>query len=470
MKEAILGKEEAFAQFPPIWPASLLDKIRQAHEASGKCLVVLDDDPTGTQTVQDVPLLTEWSVASLRQELERSKVFFVLTNSRSLATEQAVALAIEIGQNLVQAAALAEVDFFVLSRSDSTLRGHYPAEVDALCQGLQQTYDATILVPYFEAGGRYTLRDTHYVEQGKQLIPAALTEFAKDKAFPFQHSYLPKYVEEKTKGRIPASAVRGISLEIIRKGGPQAVRDFLLDTPTGNVVVINAYAGRDLEVAVQGLQLAQASGKRYIYRTAASFVRVLAGMSTQALLDAGSMAIDSSHGGLMIVGSHIQKSSLQLKKALQLPQVLPLEIDVASLVAEESRMRAINHYLQQIETAIAEGNNVIAYTSRQLIAVGDAATSLSISRIISESICAIVHQLQVQPRFLIAKGGITSHDVATKGLGVKRALVAGQLQPGVPVWLLGPESKFPGMHYVVYPGNVGSEEGLAQAIVAFGKF
>ncbi len=467
MQEPILNKQETFHQLPPIWPVSLLAQIREQHLASGKRLVVLDDDPTGTQTVQDIPLLTEWSVDSLQRELEQSPVFFVLTNSRSMDTKRAEVIAEEIGKNLIRAADLAGVDFFVLSRSDSTLRGHYPVEVDALAKGLEKAYDAVIMAPYFEAGGRYTLHDIHYVQQGEELVPAALTEFAKDKAFPFQHSYLPAYVQEKTNGRIGASQVQGISLDLVRQEGPEGVKAALLDVPAGGVVVINACAGRDLEVAVKGLQLAQAEGRRYIYRTAASFVRVLAGIPIKPLLNAHSMAIETSNGGLMIVGSHIKKSSLQLEKVLQLEDLFALEIEVAKLIEEDSRTTTIQQYLTQLEAAIKEGRNVVAYTSRKLIALGDASTSLSISRLISESICRIVESLSIQPKFLIAKGGITSNDVATKGLGVKRAMVAGQLQAGVPVWRLGPESKFPGMHYVVYPGNVGSEEGLAQAIQAF---
>ena len=65
---------------------------------------------------------------------------------------------------------------------------------------------------------------------------------------------------------------------------------------------------------------------------------------------------------------------------------------------------------------------------------------------------------------MIAKGGITSSDVATRGLGVKRALVRGQLLPGVPVWRLGAEARFPGIDYVVFPGNVGSDTALADAV------
>ena len=73
-------------------------------------------------------------------------------------------------------------------------------------------------------------------------------------------------------------------------------------------------------------------------------------------------------------------------------------------------------------------------------------------------------RLEVRPRYLIAKGGITSSDLATKGLGVKRARVLGQILPGVPVWELGPETKFPGLPYVVFPGNVGGPEALQDAV------
>lgn len=126
----------------------------------------------------------------------------------------------------------------------------------------------------------------------------------------------------------------------------------------------------------------------------------------------------------------------------------------------------------KLHTKIAEklesGKTVVAYTSRSLQSGATPEASLAISRTVSDAICEIVRQLPAQPRFLIAKGGITSHDVATKGLGVKRAFVLGQLQPGVPVWEMGAESKFPGMRYVVYPGNVGSPQGLADAIESFG--
>jgi hypothetical protein len=48
--------------------------------------------------------------------------------------------------------------------------------------------------------------------------------------------------------------------------------------------------------------------------------------------------------------------------------------------------------------------------------------------------------------------------------GVRRAQVLGQIVPGVPVWRLGPESKYPGLPYVVFPGNAGGPDALASVI------
>ena len=107
---------------------------------------------------------------------------------------------------------------------------------------------------------------------------------------------------------------------------------------------------------------------------------------------------------------------------------------------------------------------MVLATSRELVTSGDAAASLDIGNRVSAALVEIVRRLEVRPRYLIAKGGITSSDLATKGLGVKRALVRGQLLPGVPVWELGPETRFPGLPYIVFPGNVGGPSALTDAV------
>ena len=72
--------------------------------------------------------------------------------------------------------------------------------------------------------------------------------------------------------------------------------------------------------------------------------------------------------------------------------------------------------------------------------------------------------LSIRPGFIIAKGGITSSDVGTKALRVRRATVLGQVRPGIPVWLTGPESKFPEMPYIIFPGNVGEITTLREVV------
>ncbi len=466
--DQIQHKQSLFDSLDHIWPESLLEAIQREHAQAKRKLVVLDDDPTGSQTVHGLHLLSEWSVDGLAAELRQSDTFFVLTNSRSLSAPDARALAIEMGQNLRRAAALAEVDIAVVSRSDSTLRGHYPTEVDALAQGLGWEIDATILIPFFAAGGRYTIHDIHYVQQGEDLVPAAQTEFAQDRAFPFSHSLMPAYIEEKTAGNITAEQVVCIGLDVLRTQGPNAVTERLMAAPRGTAIVVNGADARDIEVFVMGLLQAESNGKRYIYRTAADFVRVRAGITVKPILAPDELTVDTHRGGLMIVGSHVAKSTEQLNHVLELAGVACIEIPVSELLNETSKPHTLATLRADIAEKLEAGQTVVVYTSRALQSGATPEETLSIGRAISDSICDIVRQLPAQPRFLIAKGGITSNDVATKGLGVKRAFVLGQLQPGVPVWQTGPESKFPGMSYVVYPGNVGSPQGLADAIKHFG--
>ena len=76
----------------------------------------------------------------------------------------------------------------------------------------------------------------------------------------------------------------------------------------------------------------------------------------------------------------------------------------------------------------------------------------------------MVKRLSVEPSFVVAKGGITSADVGVKALAIRKARVAGQIQPGVPVWIADETSKFPDIPYVIFPGNVGDDETLYNAV------
>ena len=466
-----MNLKKGLATLPDEWPVDLLPQIQARLKANGRLLIVLDDDPTGTQTVHHVPVLTEWTVATLKTELARDDVttLYILTNSRSLPEAKAIDLNLEIGRHVVQAAQAVGREFDLISRSDSTLRGHFPVEVEALASGVARPYDGWLLIPFFLEGGRYTLHDVHYVVEGDQLIPAAETPFAKDVAFGYRASNLRDWIVEKSRGRITHANISAITLKQLRQEGPTAVAHHLHTLPQGSVCIVNAASYRDLEVLVAGLLDVEARGKQYLYRTAASFVRVRAGLTTRPLLTLAELTANQSTtaGGLILVGSYVPKTTRQLSLLLTKSNSCALELNVEHLLDDKRRVGTLVQVTEQIETALSQGRDVVVFTSRHLVIGDNVAQSLKIGKQISDSFVQIVQQIKTRPRFLIAKGGITSSDVATKGLAIKRALVMGQILPGVPVWQAGPESRYPYLPYVVFPGNVGGEEALWTAVHMF---
>jgi uncharacterized protein YgbK (DUF1537 family) len=456
---------ELLASLPPEWPEALLPEIAGSVRRSGKKLVVLDDDPTGTQTVYGVPVFTEWSVEALRELLaDPRQIGYILTNSRSLSREQAGELSRTIARNLLAAAQACGKEFVVISRSDSTLRGHYPGEVDSFIEELGEAFDGILIVPFFFEGGRLTIHDTHYVQDGDSLIPAAETEYARDATFGYYNSDLRKWVSEKHSGRISPSEVASISIEDERRGGPECVASRLKTIAGGQVCVVNSASYRDLEVFVAGLLRAEAEGKRFFYRTAASFVRVRGGLAPKPLLSSDELGVAqrSRAGGLVIAGSHVQKSGAQIADAASLPGVCCLEVCVETLLNPGARDREIARVAESADGALRSGQDTLIFTSRRLSAGNSSAEILRIGSVVSDSLVAIVQKIDERPAWIIAKGGITSSDVATKGLGIRRAEVLGQAFPGVPVWLAASDSRWPGLLYMVFPGNLGQTNTLAE--------
>ena len=122
----------------------------------------------------------------------------------------------------------------------------------------------------------------------------------------------------------------------------------------------------------------------------------------------------------------------------------------------------IDDQIVKVSELIHSGKDVVVYTSRDVIKTEDLSNNLSISTNISNALVEIVKGLTIKPQFIIAKGGITSSDVATKGLGIKKAQVIGQITQGVPAWLTGEEAKYNKMPYVIFPGNIGEVDTLTE--------
>ena len=447
-----------FDSLPPEHPDDLLDQVKEKNSRLNQSVVVLDDDPTGTQSVYNIPVLTEWTLDAIRDEfLNGRELFYILTNSRSLPSQEAALLAREIGKNILKASMETGRDYFVVSRSDSTLRGHYPIEVEALQEVLENSESIKILIPAFFEGGRYTINDIHYVCEGEEMVPASMTPFARDKAFGYTHSDLKLYVEEKTKGDVKADEVLSISIIDLRAGGPQLVSEKLKSCPEASTCIVNAASYRDLEVFTLGML---SSGRKVLLRTAASIIPVLAGMRKKSLLLSSDFEVEDGGGIFILVGSYVPKTTAQLEELKKESSLHALEVDVQRVLQEGGEM--LQESQHKINTILAKGEDVVVFTSRKLIAVDDPAKSLEIGNRISEFMTALVKGLNTKPKCVLAKGGITSSDIATKGLNVKRAMVMGQVAAGIPVWKIGPESRFPGSNYVIFPGNVGDDHTLRQ--------
>lgn len=437
----------------------------------GSKLVILDDDPTGVQTVHDVFVYTDWSLESIRKGFKSPEaLFFILTNSRSFTEEQTEAVHREIALRIWQVSQETGIPFLLVSRSDSTLRGHYPLETETLRQTLEglgaPPFDGEILCPFFLEGGRLTIDNIHYVKYGERLVPAAETEFARDKTFGYTSSDMRCYIEEKTKGQYPAHEVICISLEMLRSGDISKIEQCLLQAEGFQKIIVNAEQYSDLEPFCQALALAAGKGKHYLFRTAASIVKVLGGVTDRELLSKEEMKCGEG-AGLVIVGSHTAKSTAQLEELLTLScvQAIPFQSDLI-LEGEEVFQKEIFRVRKACEEVIRCAKTAVVYTSRTLLVQeGDTKESALLRSVgISGGLQDLVKGLEVTPAFLIAKGGITSSDIAVKALNVRHALVLGQVKPGIPVWRTDEESLFPGIPYVIFPGNVGEIETLREIV------
>ena len=430
-------------------------------------IIVLDDDPTGSQTVHSCLLLTVWDVDTLRLGLtDESPIFFVLTNTRSLPPEQAAQVTREVCQNLKIAIASVNLrDYLIVSRSDSTLRGHYPIETDVIAEELGG-FDAHFLVPAFFEGGRVTIDSVHYLIVDGVSIPVHETEFARDSVFGYSSSYLPDYVAEKTNGRIPANTVERFLLIGIRTGfditGKLSTLDRLLKLTDNKCVVVDGKVQEDLNIFAKEVLTAASRGKRFLFRSAASILTALADLPPQNVpAEEMYQYVRNGKPGAFIVGSHVKKTTEQLQALLKEPGIVGIEIDVAQLLDNSRSHGVLTQTLERIQTVHAENKTPVVYTSRQELAFADVQARLEFGANVSALLMDVVRGLPSNVGFLVSKGGITSNDVLSTGLALTSARLLGQILAGCSM-VVTPKNhpQFPNLPIVLFPGNVGDTEAL----------
>ena len=477
-----LTLDEIRAASPPVWPVTAAE-VAAAVRTSGRRVVVLDDDPTGTQGISGLPVLTSWTVPDLRWAFAQPvPAFFVLTNTRSLTEDQVISRDREVVQALVVAADLEHADFAIAVRGDSTLRGHYPLETDVVTQALLDargvTVDGVIFAPAYIDAGRFTIDGVQWVRTAAGFIPVGQSEFARDPAFSFRASNLREYIEEKTLGRRPASSVVSVTLDDLRRGGPEALTEVLLGLHGGTPVVVDAACDEDLRILALAVIRAENAGRTLLYRVGPSFIRARAGGEAQSPLSAAEVEAyrreparangatpPAARHGLVVVGSHVSQTTQQVGRLRGLGNMTELEVDVQRALDPAQLPGLVDDVVTRAVTAL-ESSDVVICTSRTLATDTSQEGNLAISQAVSTALVTIVQMVvsRIRPRWVVAKGGITSSDVATRGLGIRRAWVRGSMLPGT-VSLWDPVvSQLPGVPYVVFAGNVGSENSLADVV------
>ena len=443
--------------------------------ALNRTLVVLDDDPTGTQSVADLPVVTGWSVEDLTWALSTgAPAVYVMTNSRSLDPADAERVNAEVVTNALAAAGRAGARVAFVSRSDSTLRGHYPLEPATIADLLERAgtrVDGIILSPAFPDAGRVTVHGTHYAGgPDAGFVPVGRTEFAGDRTFGYSASFLPAWVEEKTAGAVSAADVAVIDLATLRTD-EDAVVAALSAARNRAPIAVDCMEENDLLLLARALQRAEDAGATFVYRVGPPFVRARIGQAPRAPLSAAEarpadFAPDSdAAGGLIVVGSHVGLTGRQvdaLRAATATPEVV---LDVPTVLDPARRDAHVLAVAERAAGALRSGN-VVVRRGGAFVAGRDAEESLDFARRVSAAVVEVVQRIVAArcPRFVIAKGGITSSDVAGRGLGINRALVRGPMLPGIVSLWEPQDGPAAGVPYIVFAGNVGDDDSLARVV------
>jgi uncharacterized protein YgbK (DUF1537 family) len=455
-------------------------------------LIVFDDDPTGSQTVHSAPLLLRWDASTLAAGLRHpSPLLFLLANTRALDPEAARRRVREICRALVPALAEAReagaIDrWLVVSRGDSTLRGHFPLEVEVIEQELGP-FEATFLAPAFLEGGRTTVGGVHRLEG----VPVHQSPFARDSLFGYGTSDLAVWAQEKSGGRIGAEAVQHLALaELKPTAAAQRALRHRLEALAGNpLLVVDAERAAHLaafgEVVRELVAGSQDPPRRFLFQSAASLLNGLVALPPQPL-DAQGLAALCRRGpdggrqpGLVLVGSHVPLADAQLASLLADPGCGGVEVPVARVqrVLEGPLPDMLldsleQEWLERLRDLLAVGRTPVLYTSRGELLCRHAAERRALGQALAAAMARVAALLAPELGYLISKGGITSHTLLAEGLGLAWVELQGQLQPGLSLVLVpavGSSGTVPArvqgieaLPLVTVPGNLGGADTLVR--------
>ncbi|MGF3057162.1 four-carbon acid sugar kinase family protein [Microbacterium sp. YY-01] len=409
-----------------------------------KCLI-LDDDPTGTQSASDVTVLLRWDADIIAETLRNHDAAYVLTNTRAVDEAEAVRLLTSIRNDRDQAAEELGEPIQIVLRGDSTLRGHVFAETEVFAT----SNDVVVFLPAFPQGGRTTIDGMHYVHLDGKNIPAHDSEYADDPVFPFDSGYLPEYVAARS-----SRPTQTVPLAQVRSG---ALRNVLGSVAPGTVVLPDAETDDDIRLAADAIRQAWEAGASVVVRSASPLAAAIAGVESSGLLP--HPVTEASAATLLVCGSHTEGATRQLNQAaLQWGEAVTVNTEAA---LADTRVEA-QRLTELLTTQLTDSGYAAVASDRHRRAEHN---TLEHGERVMDTLTRVVAEVRNSVATVVSKGGITSADVARIGLGADRAHVRGQVLTGVSVWdLATPEGT--AITYVVVPGNVGDPATIVDALTA----
>ena len=380
--------------------------------------VVIDDDPTGSQTVHDCLLLLKWDCSTLVKGFEsKSNLFFILANTRSLSENDAKLTIEDICKNLksVIASQAYDEEIIFISRGDSTLRGHLGYSTSKV----------------------------------KNLL--------------FQQS----------KSQINLEDIQNLLLSDIE----------MLNDEENNIVfktLKNLKNNKHVVVDVENYsQLKKFSlvikklikQKKFLFRTAASFISSISEKKSvsQSEIFFSNLRIRNKEKsflpGLIIVGSYVELSTIQLNNLLEISNCNPVELDVFEFFKitssdnnQKRRNLFKNKFLKEIRFSFERGKTPVLFTSRKFMSL-DSSELFNFYNLLACFIAELVADLKYEIGYLISKGGITTNLILSKGLNADYVYLEGQILTGISVvtYNLKNGEKLP---IVTHPGNIGTKDSL----------
>lgn len=466
------SKDDLLATWPEPLPISAAD-VAEARPSPARQVVVIDDHPTGSQSLRDIPVLTAWSPDQIAWAMDSgAPAFFIVASTRALAPLAAEDRYLEVLGTVLEVARAKSREVTVVLRTDSSLRSHFPLDSDIVANAIQAAgageIDGVVIVPAFAEAGRMTVDHVHYVSEWQgEFTPIGETRFGREPRFPFHSSDLREWVSEKTHGRYEAAEVRAISLATVRRS-PDAVAAELLKARDGEPIVCDAVTEEDLRSIVLGALTAAKAGRRFIYRVSPPFVRAMIGQEEAEPLSVTEIAamrertdVPDAHG-LVIAGTPVAFTRRQVRELEQRRPIRDVPLSVPA-VLDSRREAHIDDVVTRALDGLATSNVVVrlADTTVDNAAKGDFSLDERVARAVNEVVYRIAKRQRLG--FVVARGGSVVSPVA-QGLGVRRALVRGPLLDGiVSLWepLSGPIAGIP---FAVYAGGVGDDDGLADIV------